>query len=1339
MAFSIAVPGLGAATAMPAFAQTQPPAPDLLEVTFEDGTATDAASNRTATSHGEPQIAVESSLARQVATFDGDDGFAYPLTSSDYEVMAEGFTVECSFQYTEDIASTGTICGNRQGGGFGLIAKDDQLQFMVHDGDGYKYAKAPMTINRWYHAVGVFTGDSVQLYVNGQLIDETAAAGAMLIPPNEQSHNFVIGADSSNGGIESFATAAIDDVRLFGTALSGAQVQALNSRFADRPEVDREADILAVDFEDGFTDTAAGRTVKEIGEVPIHQDGALQRQVATFDGKSSLLYPLADAFESMSDSFTLECSFRFDGELPSGSTNICASKEAGGMGLVTRQGQLAFMVHDGAGYKYAQADFDTDRWYHAAGVFDGSSVKLYLDGQLVANTPTDNDRVHWQANDTTHSIAIGADAANHGGASGHTTATVDEANIYSDALTADEIVGLSGQTFGAARQLPLTIESTNPSEGSHLTEATELNVTWNIPDLVSRNTDITLDGEAVEPGQPLGAGLSGGSHELGISGLTVFGRAIDETISFTSGSIPTEGGSQTGQGEGAVTLAARADNPDGGDVRTVFYEGQVDMASQGFQGLIPSIPETLEFEYTEEAQIEEAGESHAAGRDEIPFQRFDVDLQNAKGAIEGQAVRWTGELDPARQAHLLVWNTASETWDETATGRGLHDGELVLSGAISADHIVNGTAHVMVVASDPFADDIEERIQDNFADPSEYDFSIAHLTDTQYISEGAVDDSFSAEQQAVWADAYLDTVNYLAENADEHQLAYIAHTGDVIENWHAKDPEKAEPSREISVNEYEFASQAQEIIDQAEIPNGVLPGNHDNRSGVDTGAEAMFNDFFGPERYEALEKTQGWREANASYHPYTADDNSNHYDLFTAGGLDFIAVHLGFGVTAEEAAWASDVLDQYPDRNAIIMTHAHKKPSSSADGRGSAFSVDGDIIDDELLKQHDNVVLVLSGHEHGVSIDVRQDVGTEDNTVVEMLADYQNYRVTAEEAGLTDVDGLTADDTLRLGASFFRMLQFDVDRSELIVDTYSPFLDDFGATEHDGDQRYDGSEDDTRLPIQLATRSTSFATDSVLVTSPTDNVIGEETVPTGWPASVEWSGLTEGETYAWYATSYDAETGNELEAGRVDQMGVFTAVAEGTDVEAPEIRLPDDATIHVGDAFNPMSDVTASDNTDGDLTSEIQVIGSVDTTTEGIYTLTYVVDDTNGNQSIASRSIVVEAVDETNTDGGTENANDDSEDPETPVSGGETPENNNSESSGDDADSSTNGSDNDSSKEHPASTEEESVIGGNYDGPLANTGAGRSLVLTLAGLLSVAGGLAAWSISKRRKSAKSMH
>ncbi len=93
------------------------------------------------------------------------------------------------------------------------------------------------------------------------------------------------------------------------------------------------------------------------------------------------------------------------------------------------------------------------------------------------------------------------------------------------------------------------------------------------------------------------------------------------------------------------------------------------------------------------------------------------------------------------------------------------------------------------------------------------------------------------------------------------------------------------------------------------------------------------------------------------------------------------------------------------------------------------------------------------------------------------------------------------------------MLQFDVDRGEMSVDTYSPLLDDFGATEFDTNQRYDGREDTMVLPVELTSRTTSFATESLGLYEPTQ-VIDEVTVPSGQVASVTWKDLKRDTAYA---------------------------------------------------------------------------------------------------------------------------------------------------------------------------------------------------------------------------------
>jgi hypothetical protein len=495
-----------------------------------------------------------------------------------------------------------------------------------------------------------------------------------------------------------------------------------------------------------------------------------------------------------------------------------------------------------------------------------------------------------------------------------------------------------------------------------------------------------------------------------------------------------------------------------------------------------------------------------ASRD-VTYQRFDVPV---RGKVEAPVLRWEGTADPARLVSLRAWNPETSAWDVVASARGAVEGATVLEGAVTRDYVDRGKVHAMVTGEDPFADDIDPGDKDRFADPDDYDFSMVHYTDTQYLTEGAVEQE-TAEERAVWAKGYTGVMDWIVDNAEERKIAYVAHTGDITENNIRAIPPELE---EQVAGEFEFASEAQGRIDAAGIPNGVVAGNHDNQSGKNP---ELFDRHFGPDRYGAL--AEDWE--NATYGgSMTPGSNENHYDLFSAGGLDFVVVGLSYGVTRDEAEWAASVFDRYSDRNGILLTHDYLEPSTSPDGRGANFGgSDGPLLYNLLVKDNPNVFLVLAGHRHGVGTNVRPPVvGDIGGGVVELLADYQFYTVSADQLGLTRIGGYDPATQLQFGASFFRMLQFDVDRGEVTVDTFSPLLGEFGATEYDTEHRYNGLEDNMVLPVDLTSRTTSFSTESVVLYDPVHE-IGHDTVASGEVASVRWTGLKPDRTYAWFVTA----------------------------------------------------------------------------------------------------------------------------------------------------------------------------------------------------------------------------
>lgn len=710
-----------------------------------------------------------------------------------------------------------------------------------------------------------------------------------------------------------------------------------------------------------------------------------------------------------------------------------------------------------------------------------------------------------------------------------------------------------------------------------------------------------------------------------------------------------------------------------------------------------------------------------ASRNDFPFQRFDIELPNAE---RGQQVLWSGEVDPARIAKLWVWDTDRERWTLVDVASGLADDNTQLQGELQPRMIGTNDSgspvvHVLVTAEDPFLDNLSPRDEsarapeekDRFEDPEDYDFAFVHYTDQQYATEAASgsDHNWSSslpwqhidgatntpEESAVFEQALRAQNEWIAENKDERKISYVANTGDVINsevpgNDLQFNPDAVDPGDGSSVYDYTISDgsvagmkeqvrkeftiirDVQEELWNSGIPNQVVAGNHDNHNGMYNGPLSPFAQFFpASEFYDQAENV--WPE-DASYHamdeitdPGTGeiiargDDNSNSYVLFSAGGLDFVAVGLSFGVTQEEADWADSIFKRFSDRNGILITHGYLTASGEPDGRNAALGADGGRLYDNVVRNNDNIFLVLGGHFHGIGTNVESITSGEGNTkVVQLLADYQGYMVpaekmftkercaaagldpetqcivgTGEDAGKIDVDGdgswdHLATDKLALGASFLRMLQFNIEESTMSVDTYSPFLDEFGATPYDHGNspkttpnpinRYNGAEDNFTVPVNLSTRQTSFATDGLSVVSPTDNVIGTRTVTSGFPATVQWTGLVEGETYAWIAVSTETDD----VTGVINQFGgTFVATAAGTDTEPPVLTIPEVTTVEVGSAFDVYEDVTAIDNTDGDISDRIQVIGGIDTSTAGQYVLTYLVVDTNGNQAIGSRLVTV--------------------------------------------------------------------------------------------------------------------
>ncbi|WP_395761602.1 M4 family metallopeptidase [Bacillus sp. 3G2] len=81
--------------------------------------------------------------------------------------------------------------------------------------------------------------------------------------------------------------------------------------------------------------------------------------------------------------------------------------------------------------------------------------------------------------------------------------------------------------------------------------------------------------------------------------------------------------------------------------------------------------------------------------------------------------------------------------------------------------------------------------------------------------------------------------------------------------------------------------------------------------------------------------------------------------------------------------------------------------------------------------------------------------------------------------------------------------------------------------------------------------------------------------------------------------------------------------------QVPELTVPLTITLRVGDTFNPMSNVKAVDKEDGDLTNKVKHKGDVDTSKPGTYIVDYSVVDSQGGNTTATQTVIVERNGET--------------------------------------------------------------------------------------------------------------
>ena len=341
------------------------------------------------------------------------------------------------------------------------------------------------------------------------------------------------------------------------------------------------------------------------------------------------------------------------------------------------------------------------------------------------------------------------------------------------------------------------------------------------------------------------------------------------------------------------------------------------------------------------------------------------------------------------------------------------------------------------------------------------DFMIAVMPDAQYYSA-----SMNGGKPAM----FYSQTDWIVSHRVASNIVYAAQLGDIVDYGDTNHSGTANYNHEwynATNAMYRLENPVTTGLSNG-IPYGVVVGNHDESpNGDPSGTTTYYNQFFGVSHF-----------AGRSYYGgHYGTTNNDHFDLFSASGLDFIALYFEYDTSppAAKLNWGNSLLQSYSNRHAMVFMH--NVGSTTTPVSRSAQSTDVYT----ALRTNANLFLMCGGHVSGEGS--RTDV-FQGHTVYSLVSDYQSY-----------TNG---------GNGYMRLYHFSADDDVMRVFTYSPYLDQY---ETDADSRF-------TLPLPFA------------IPSPTSNnfvALGTNTVAaSGGTATIVWPGLAFNTQYQWYATVSDS-------------------------------------------------------------------------------------------------------------------------------------------------------------------------------------------------------------------------
>ena len=273
---------------------------------------------------------------------------------------------------------------------------------------------------------------------------------------------------------------------------------------------------------------------------------------------------------------------------------------------------------------------------------------------------------------------------------------------------------------------------------------------------------------------------------------------------------------------------------------------------------------------------------------------------------------------------------------------------------------------------------------DDYVPVEDYAYSFAVLGDIQSLT-------------LLYPDKLSCIYDWIVDNIEEKKIKFVFGLGDITDD--------------DTVREWNLAKSEMKKMD-LKVPYSVVRGNHDSVKN--------FNKYFSYEEFGDF--------INDSFE----ENLLNTYQKFSVGNTKYLVFCFDIGPSDEVLEWASSIIEKNKDHNVIITTHIYLSTNgNTSDGTKKYSSGNtGEMMWEKLVKKHENMVLVLSGHHPTNKVVMSERIGDNGNKVTQMLIDPQVADINYGGLGMV------------------AMLYFSEDGKKVDVEYYSTVRDKYFMNEN---------------------------------------------------------------------------------------------------------------------------------------------------------------------------------------------------------------------------------------------------------------------------------------------------